>query len=558
MYRLLIVDDEPVIVNGLVELFEDCEHLELDVYHAYSADDALDWLARSKFDIVLTDIRMPGMSGLEMHETILAHWPDCKVVFLTGFSNFEYIQTAMRNKSVDYVLKTEDDERIIASVEKAIAAISWEKYNHHALEKAKRQLDRAIPTLQREYLLGICEGVHWTRETLSQRFADLHIPLSAEHPVLPIIGRVDQWEGELHVSDKMLLLYALHNIADEVMAACTIQPVVLDLGRFIWLVQPQAVREGGFDYKEPASSAWMKTAKYVHGLLESVQSASKQLLRLPVSLAAGTMPADWKELPKGCTDLRQVLGIGLGYSQEMLITGADALLAANRAASQAADEEEKCLLRLNTLDDAERLIEGGQQEAFMQLFDQLQQQLEATGYKASLYLEAYYALAAQIIRQFNRLGNRGKQPALDLERLSNARGYSSPAEAIEYLRQAAGQFFALQRNEQNERTNQVVTKIHQYIDNNLDGDLSLTTLSELVYLNPYYLSRLYKQITGGGLTEYIVAARMGTAKKLLTQTFMKVHEIAHAVGFDSPAYFARLFKRECGVTPQEYRDEAKK
>lgn len=80
-YRILIVDDEPFIVNGLAELCLGAEFLELEVYKAYSSSEALGWLKRAKMDIVLSDIKMPGLNGLALQKEISRQWPHCKVIF---------------------------------------------------------------------------------------------------------------------------------------------------------------------------------------------------------------------------------------------------------------------------------------------------------------------------------------------------------------------------------------------------------------------------------------------------------------------------------------------
>jgi two-component system response regulator YesN len=79
-------------------------------------------------------------------------------------------------------------------------------------------------------------------------------------------------------------------------------------------------------------------------------------------------------------------------------------------------------------------------------------------------------------------------------------------------------------------------------------------LAEIVNLNPSYLSRLYKQLTGVNVTDTILDVRISRAKRLLKESNLKVHDIAAKVGFDSDAYFIRSFKKKCGMTPQEYRE----
>ena len=95
--------------------------------------------------------------------------------------------------------------------------------------------------------------------------------------------------------------------------------------------------------------------------------------------------------------------------------------------------------------------------------------------------------------------------------------------------------------------------VQKYIAEHIDSDVSLNRLARIVYLNPTYLSRLFKSTTGCTITEYLLAVRIEKARQLLTETEKKVQDISLAVGIDSPVYFSRLFKKSTGYTPQEYR-----
>ena len=120
MYRLLIVDDEKEILDWLTELFQETAEMDLDVYKAASGQAALDILNRTKIDIVLTDIRMPGLSGLQLLERIRGRWPLCRVIFLTGYNEFDYVYSAIKYDGVGYLLKTEEDEVILNTVRQAV------------------------------------------------------------------------------------------------------------------------------------------------------------------------------------------------------------------------------------------------------------------------------------------------------------------------------------------------------------------------------------------------------------------------------------------------------
>jgi two-component system response regulator YesN len=111
---------------------------------------------------------------------------------------------------------------------------------------------------------------------------------------------------------------------------------------------------------------------------------------------------------------------------------------------------------------------------------------------------------------------------------------------------------------QAEQTTDMIGRIKHYVSEFLNEELSLTKLSELVHLSPTYLSRMYKQTTGQGLLEYVTEVRMNRSKQLLRTTEHKIQDIAGLVGLDSAAYFTRLFKKETGVTPLEYRESTVK
>ena len=123
MYRLLIVDDEPFIVEGLRMLFESASRHEFEIYTALSARDALTVLDCTRMDIVISDIHMFGMDGLELLETVKRLWSDCRVVMLTGYSDFEYVQTALNHGADAYVLKTQDDAELLSAVDKCVGMI---------------------------------------------------------------------------------------------------------------------------------------------------------------------------------------------------------------------------------------------------------------------------------------------------------------------------------------------------------------------------------------------------------------------------------------------------
>ena len=120
MRTLLIVDDELLIADGLCELLARSFSGRLNVLCRYSAAAALQVAQEQPVDILLTDINMPNVSGLELHRSVQALRPSCLVIYLTGYSDFEYARTALDQHAYAYILKGEGDDVVISIVQQAL------------------------------------------------------------------------------------------------------------------------------------------------------------------------------------------------------------------------------------------------------------------------------------------------------------------------------------------------------------------------------------------------------------------------------------------------------
>ena len=133
LYRLLVVDDEPHVVDAVVSLLENQADLSIDVYSAYSGKEAIEIMKMGKIDLLITDIQMPDMTGIKLVDSVNQMWPLCKTIFLTAHSDFNYAYEAIRKQVVCYILKSEDDDLIIKEVKKTLALIEYELNQQEAL-----------------------------------------------------------------------------------------------------------------------------------------------------------------------------------------------------------------------------------------------------------------------------------------------------------------------------------------------------------------------------------------------------------------------------------------
>lgn len=543
MRRILIVDDEGFILNGLSAMIKEAEFADLEVCKALSAIEALDWMQRAAIDVVLTDICMPGMDGLELQRQIARQWPRCKVLFLTGHDDFSYVKEAIHYRAVDYILKTESDDAVLAAVAKALEELESEGAREAQFEQARHRFQAALPALQNEFLSELLEGELPGGRRLQEQFDDLRLPLSEAMPVLPVLGRVDEWQNYRR-TDRSLLLFAVQNVAEEWFAdAAIVKSIVYGKTRVAWFIQPLNRQEDG---------AATRLVRFVQGTVERIQITCKDLLKLKISFAVASACCSWPLIPQRCDALDRALRRSLGAGSELLLT--DEALPTYPESGRTEAEIKRCG---KAIDELIELLETGQRDGFRRKLGEVATD-GALRADPDVRLTAMYRLISTMLTFL--AGEGLLQPLLntaDMDSLMKPETHESWELTMQRVERLGD--LVLQKNDNQSRQygKSLVLRLKQHIEANLSEDLSLVKLGQVVSLNPSYLSRLYKQLTGESLSDTIMAARLVSAKRKLRDTDDKVQDIAVQVGFESAAYFNRFFKKASGLTPQEYREQAR-
>lgn len=550
MIRLLIVDDEPYVVEGLTGLLQEADISNLETYGATSSREALERLARTRVDIVLSDIHMPGMNGLELQKRILAQWPKCKVVFLTGHDTFEYAKEALRHGASDYILKTDGDEEIVAAVLRTIGELEAQLERDTYMAEAQRQMRSALPLLQKEFLLELLRRPPASAAQLGGQLRELGVPLSASSGVLLVQSRILQWPEALSASDRTLLLFAIRNIGEEFWSAgASLVSFAYEGNRIAWLLQPHSALD---EDVESAAQAQERLKHFVYGNLEPIQTACRSLLKLSVSFVMASACVPWETLPDKSAALDLMFHRSFGPLEELLLLegetaglaaegdGIAARSVANRAAALAS------------------LLDAGEQQAFADALRALMLDESLAGATEAERMTVYYQLVALFMNDLMRGGLfRSVAERIDLARLTRYESHATWEDRLVYFLKLAEALFEDRRSGRQRLGDELIEAVGAYVDSHLSGDLSLTRLGEVFSFNASYLSRVFKLHSGINLTEHILAKRLQEAKRLLRDTSMQVQEITKAVGFESAPYFIRLFKKETDMTPQQYREWAK-
>lgn len=538
MYRLLIVDDEEIITDSLYDVFASLLPDKLDVCKAYSGKEALGWMSRSRIDIVLTDISMPGMNGLELTERILANWPRCKVIFLTGRSEFDYAYQAIQMPHVRYLLKTEGYDKLTQTVVDVIEEIQHgNQISELALQSREHKLALAL-TAQREYIRHLLQDsavLCKDQKTLAKEFGALNIGLDPAAPVALVVGRLFYPEDASYI-DRNTIVQSFDRIWDSYLSERTCHIGTMDKhGNPIWFVQSTQDAEREFDGP---------FIRFLEGMLELVQEAVWTASGLTIALIVSGASCAWEDITAQYERLRQLLQLKLSEGIPVIITDR-----ADQSGEGGTIEPHPVARKAEIMS---AYLEADRKEKFEDSLREMTASVLQADTNVGFATEAYYRIALILFSYINRNGlheemdHCGKLMRLD--------SHLSMKEAFGYLKRIADCLFDRKRMDDKERDSSVIDQICEFIQDNLNDDLSLVRLAELNYFNPTYLSRLFKQERGINLSEYIERCRIKKAMELLRDADLKVREVAASVGYEAAHSFTRFFKKETGMTPQEYRE----
>ena len=545
--NLLIVDDEYDILKWLEELFKFDFDMEVGVYTAENAIEALKLLDSVKFDVVLTDIRMPGMDGITLYEKIKDNWPRCKTVFLTGFRNFDDIYKAVRNKDVRFVLKSEEDEVIMRVVRDVLQELLCELEREKVPKLTGEELKKAEYWIRKSFVDRIFRGEMNSEEDMGEFVAKYGIPVSFSEPFFMILIRIDDEQRLTQTTEKVP-----NNILEYFEAVRRL--IQMNLPEDIRLYIHPDEQQTAWMFIQPAAEkkrVWQSLFTIAQNALEYAQEVFQKEYGSGFSAVLSSTPTSVSEIGDMNIKQKQIM-VGYLGGERAVIAHLEKMQMEQKGDVEISGIHQIPQLKLN-------LELSRRQEYFKLLSECCAELLQNKSRHDSLALELYYSISIMLL-QFINQNQLNKKMAFEigLYKLTKVDEHESWTEAVQYLFDVSAAVFKLLGKNENTLSEKALKRVTEYIDANLGEDLSLTQLAGIGGFNASYLSRLFKHVHQVNITEYIYQKRMELAGRLLTTTGLKIQEIAVKTGYISSHSFARSFRGWYGVSPGEYREANRK
>lgn len=538
MIEVLLVDDESYVTESLKVTIPWGELGVNKVHQAESAAEALELMERHSIDILVTDIQMPEVNGLQLIELVQERWPNVRCILLTGHSEFHYAKKAIELHVLDYVLKPVDDEEFIASLSQVITSLQdeWAQAEQYYQLMYDRKTDLSI--LRRNFLHELLLGRPLSKQTISERLVKYEIPLTVDTPAVMMLVKMGLDAREYDEASHALLEYAAGNIAEEVLSE-----------RFhLWHAQsPHSYMTIIASLKpEWLSQAGQDDRRVLREELERLLPIFRQYVRgfLKVDVAVAVTNAF--NFPEAIASTYRA---AMRYVYMLEMKERDVIFLQDQSPPASSVESLDVLYRPPTL---LHLLEAQQWDAVRGKLDEVFDYVAASGYSRENLYEIYLSITNAIIYAAHKYGLSFSQIGFDWE---IDQGMVHSLERLRHWTTMMVQQLEdkLSTQEVHAKTH-IVNQVKQIVSRDLGSDISVKTIADRVYLHPVYLSKVFKSVTGESLGDYIIRMRMEKALYMLKHTNKRIYEITMELGYQNPQYFSKMFKKYYGMTPNEYRD----
>ncbi|MBC8079054.1 MAG: response regulator [Gorillibacterium sp.] len=532
MYKVLIADDEMLARVGIKSLISWQDYGFEVVAEAENGRKALEMANRFQPDLIITDIKMPIMDGIELFRELRKQGHPAKVVILSAYDDFPYVKEALKMGAEDYLIKLDMQPEhltvILQRVSQALKTADLQNGVRH------RQLQN-LGVLQQKFLSDLLLGWIHRFDEVQEKRDELQITLPNRDLICFVLHPDDDKYASSGAQDIHLLDFAIMNIIEEILRdkkwgyVCTNHP-----HQYAVLFVPE--QACGRDHLQQSCI----------GIVMDIQHALKKYLNVSITAGISDVQPSLMEAERAYNQACEALTHRFRYPRGSKITYGAIIAVKSNASEEPAIYSDA----LRVIDLA---LSGKEMEVIEVGFEKLKKLLtEDPNPQIELFIRVCTALLFSLLAQFKE---RGREIATETGRaLYEELGrFKVRNDVLAWLERC--KHLALSLDDLND-TIRSITQAKQWVARNYMGDTSLETVAGNFNFSAKYFSALFKKCTGINFVDYVTDTRIDKAKKLLRETNMRIFEVALNVGYENEQYFSRVFKKSVGQSPLQYRQKS--
>lgn len=542
MLKVLIVDDEVIIRDGIGRKIERLIPNAVVVGKAQDAIEGLEKVKSSYPDVIITDIRMPEIDGLQFISKVKEINNNIKFIVVSGYQDFEYARSALRLGVEDYILKPINNNQLIEIFQKLEKQLQAETQKEEAISNLKNDAYKGINFLKNKYLTDLVDQNDTFDKSYIIKNLEL-IDINFPNELFSIVNiTVTTYENMVLFPSKediSLAKFAIRNIADEILSELgpvTSFDFLKDESQLVFIINYTATEKEGLKFD-------------IGRLCDKVLYSVNKFLKINITIGIGNC----------CTGLAQ---LSMAYLEAYKAVAQKFVLGDNRVINI------KDVLNINKilyfLPEDNRLllvnyIKEGNSTRIIEIIDKLFESIN----KSNLSYSNIKILYIDLLMIFSKTvkesgGNWDNIFSNDIFSEAYIGQYSSLDELLVWIRECVVLICNYIIDLRKSHGRRVIEEIKDYIDNYYYTEINLNELSAKYFLNSNYLSQLFKTETKETFINYLTSVRMLKAKELLYNTDLKSYKISEMVGYNDPRYFSDVFQKYFQCTPKEFREQKKK
>ncbi|EFM10083.1 two component transcriptional regulator, AraC family [Paenibacillus curdlanolyticus YK9] len=522
MYKAILVDDENFDLIGMQQLIP-WSSLQIEiVYSSTKPLAALSYIQENEIDILITDIKMPVMSGLELAKAALQKNAGLKVMFISGYQDFEYAKQALHLKADGYILKPVDDDEVIETLKRVVAALD----ERARFEKATDANLESFEFVKHNFLLHLMEGTI-EEETLQAFMRKYPVEVSVDRAhavIIEIDDAARMMQGQQAESDPITTTARL------------IVSYIESHGLGLWYrLSPTRIGLIYSGYSEHIERDF-------NGLLSEIRANGNTTATISYGQAVSGIPM----LPASFKEARELIDCKMFIGKNRIISPGASQTAGVRNAKD-----------MNAiLDQLFKSISNYSLVVVCDCIEELFESVQAFAEPVKVYhfsthiisrLEGYLSDAGTSSEVLANWKNNGFAAVQQFETIDDIKSW---------LRRTAFELSEMLYMRSQKPVWRLYADIEEFVTANLASDITLKDMASRFSYSPNHFGVLFKEQVGISFNDYVVSRRMAKAKEMLQQPQYKIYEIADRVGYKSLTYFSRMFKEAFGMTPGDYRKQS--
>jgi two-component system, response regulator YesN len=532
MIKILLIDDEVMIRKGIRTSIDWESYGMVIIGEASNGKEGLEKAFELKPDIILIDVRMPVMDGLEFTKIIKQRTPEVRTIIISGYDDFKYAREALHLGVNEYLLKPVGAEELVNILQRQCEEIVKERDELNKEKAVKNVFEENLFYMQSRFMKSIIKREYINESYLYEKSKKLQIELPQGAFQVIIIDIDDFYLITENQSDKEEenLRLLVKSVAEEVLMPLTNSIVFLYESDYLVTV---------VDLNDVKDSC-------IYDLYQEIRNRVKKYQKLTVTIGISNKYVGISKISDAYNEAALALRSKIFKGKDRIID-INLVHKANKTSPiiyLSSDEKEILgCLRTMEIGKLNKAIEKICQDLIVREIDDVR--IREICLRQIIISASYLDEIGVDYRNYN-----GKE----FDPYTAIQKYETLKDIEDWLKNVFNNFIKAMQDSKNEKFKGIVKVAMQYINENYQEEINVLKMADITYVTPNYFSRVFNKETGKSFTEWLNMVRVDKAKELLKNPKWRVYEIAEKVGYKDYKSFIFNFKKYSGCTPKEYHE----